>query len=103
MLQDTQADAATAAPAASLPPPREHLRTKRIRIENSEIEVGATTFGVNGAGSTLVCKAEVSVRACALPYMGSMKLSLPDLTPSQARQIAGFLVDAAAFAEGGAL
>lgn len=105
MLHDTQAD--TAAPAASaapaLPPPREHFHRKRsaeLKVGALVLDVNASSYGTNGPGSTLICEPEVRLRLTSRPMFG-FRVELPDLTPTQARQLAGYLLDAAAFAEGG--
>lgn len=105
MLHDTQADTmATAASAApALPPPREHFHMKRraeLKVGALVLDVNASSYGTNGPGSTLICEPEVNLRLTSRPMFG-LRVELPDLTPTQARQLAGYLLDAAAFAEGG--
>ena len=98
-----QADTPATAPPAALPPLREHFHMKRsaeLKVGALVLDVNASSYGTNGPGSTLICEPEVSLRLTSRPMFG-FRVELPDLTPTQARQLAGYLLDAAAFAEGG--
>lgn len=90
----TQADT----PAAPLPPPYCYMHAIRLRCgDGVAINVSAGTYGVNGDGSTLIVPARVMLDVDVF----GLFIKLPNLTPDQARKLAGYLIDAAAFAEGG--